>query len=219
MEIFGITEESILELLRPLYGFCDAGDYWGITIDGHAKNDLGMTPLDGDTSLYIKPNGEDVDGIMGNYIDDGAHGGNEEFQKHTEKTLSRFDSKHREWDEFEFFGTYLRSQEYGSFTVDQTSYCKKIKQCLVPDDATFQLFRSNRATFAWIGHTRPDMCCLINRAAQVTEATFSKDEIRELNKGIGAVCNSSDVCLKYLLLDKATLHMRVYTDASFCHKR
>lgn len=34
---FGLTQKDILELLRPIYGKTDAGDYWGVTVDRPAK--------------------------------------------------------------------------------------------------------------------------------------------------------------------------------------
>lgn len=61
----------------------------------HAKDDLGLIPLRGDPSLYIKRNEQDVDGVMGVYVDDSCIAGNENMQQLTEKTLQRFDSKPR----------------------------------------------------------------------------------------------------------------------------
>lgn len=87
LEGFGLEEHEILELLRLLYGTCDAGDCWGVTVQRHITGDLKMILTAGDPSLYLKQNNEDVDGIMGNYIDGAALAGNEAFQKLTEKRL------------------------------------------------------------------------------------------------------------------------------------
>lgn len=71
----------------------DAGDYWGVTVDRHAKQDLGFVPLLGIPSLYVKRNDEDLDGLLGMYVDDGALGGDSSMQELTELTLKKFDSK------------------------------------------------------------------------------------------------------------------------------
>ena len=218
LEAFGLEEHEIMELLRPLYGTCDSGDYWGVTVQRHITDDLKMTPTAGDPSLYLKRNKGDIDGIMGNYIDDGALAGNEAFQRLTEKTLVKFDSKPREWDNFEFFGAFIKTQDNGELTVDQIGYAKKLKP--LPMDATFHQFRSYRAVFAWLGHTRPDVCCAINRAAQVTPETYSKskrEKLNEINTAILKVKRSTDLCLRFRNLHLDTLHMRVYTDASFAN--
>lgn len=64
MAHLGISGDEVLEILKPIYGMTNAGDYWGVTIDRHAKDDLGLIPLLVDPSLYIKRNDEDVDGVM-----------------------------------------------------------------------------------------------------------------------------------------------------------
>eukprot|EP00737_Agarophyton_chilense_P004887 gb/GEZJ01006601.1/.p1 GENE.gb/GEZJ01006601.1/~~gb/GEZJ01006601.1/.p1 ORF type:complete len:152 (+),score=15.83 gb/GEZJ01006601.1/:55-510(+) len=46
--ILGLNEEHILRPLSPINGTCDAGDYWDVTIDRHAKKDLVSKPISGD---------------------------------------------------------------------------------------------------------------------------------------------------------------------------
>lgn len=70
LDIIGITEDELLQLLRPLYGVCDAGDYWGVTIHFHAERDLGMTPSLGDPALYLSVSDGELEGLMAIYVDD-----------------------------------------------------------------------------------------------------------------------------------------------------
>ena len=100
---FRISEKEIPQLLRPIYDMTDASDYWGVTVDNHAKNDLGLVPLLGDPSLYIKRNEEDVDGLLGMCVDDRCLAGNEKMQQLTKLTLKKFESRPHQWDNFEFF--------------------------------------------------------------------------------------------------------------------
>lgn len=86
LKTFGLNEDDLLELNKPLYGLCDAGDYWGVTIDEHLINDLGMCPVLGDSSLYIKRSSGCLDGMTGTYVDDCLNAGTSEFEKLTEHT-------------------------------------------------------------------------------------------------------------------------------------
>ena len=74
---------------------------------------------------------------------------------------------------------------------------------------------STRATLAWVAHSRPDLCCAINRAAQVTSTSFCKQHIQEFNKAVQYAKANKELGLSYSHLDKDSLHLRVYADASF----
>ena len=64
-KFFGVQDDEVLELLLPLYGMSDSGDYWLTTVDKHAKNYLGLKSTAGDPSLYFyKPNSK-TEGVMG----------------------------------------------------------------------------------------------------------------------------------------------------------
>ena len=99
--LMGVCDDQILKLKRPVYGTCDANDYWALTIDRNIKRELEMNALVGDKSLYIR-NDKDGKGILGQYVDDGLMAGDENFQLIANKTLKRFESKERKYDEFDF---------------------------------------------------------------------------------------------------------------------
>jgi hypothetical protein len=42
LDYFEMTSDEVLQLLRPLYGLADAGDYWNATMVDHMLNDLGL---------------------------------------------------------------------------------------------------------------------------------------------------------------------------------
>ena len=210
---FGLDEDEILELLKPIYGMTDAGHYWGVTVDRHVKHDLGLVPLLGDPSLYVKRNEEDLDGLLGMYVDDSFIGGNDSMQELTKLSLKKFDSKERVWDNFEFFGTSIQSYADGSFSVTQQEYTKKLKP--IPQEASFACFRSYRSVLAWIGCTRPDALCAINKAAPVTEKTFGTEKLKSFNRTVKHLKGTHSRCFPFSPLKKDFLNMRVYTDASF----
>ena len=99
------------------------------------------------------------------------------------------------------------------FELNQCSYIDQLQQ--IPSNADFTIYRSARAKVSWICHTRPDICCAVNRACQVSELKFQKRHIRSLNKLIRRIKNSKSMVLKYHKLDINSLHIRVYSDASF----
>lgn len=151
LKYFQLEENDIHHLLKPIYDTPDAVDYCGITMDRHAREDLQLEPTRGDSSLYIRSNDEDVDSVMGNYVDDGFFAGSEGMEELTEKMLKRFDSKPRARDNFEFFGTEIKILASSSFSIRQESYAKQLQ--LVPSDASLEYLHSLCASFVWVGHT------------------------------------------------------------------
>jgi len=71
---FGIENGELLQLLKPLYGVADFWDYRDVTFATHVKKDLGMSPLNGDPALFITPNEDNVDGILGACVEDECMG-------------------------------------------------------------------------------------------------------------------------------------------------
>lgn len=54
MANFGWQVDELLELKRPLYDRCDAGDYWSETMNLHIVNDLGINETAGGSSLDVR---------------------------------------------------------------------------------------------------------------------------------------------------------------------
>ena len=145
---FRVTGDVLLQILRALYGVTDAGDYWCVTSDKHIKDDLSMVPTEIDPSLYIKEGSEHTDGLLGTYEDDSLLCGDKSLQELTERTLQRFESRPRQWDDIDFLGVHVSTKgtENGrEFLMSQPEYVAKVT--LVPTDISFEPFRSIRALF------------------------------------------------------------------------
>lgn len=164
LDIFGLKKGELFELNKPLYGICDAGDYWGVTMDEHIVNDLHMTPMAGDAALYVKKNevGETI-GITGTYVDDSLNSRTPEFEKLSESTLKMFESKPRLYDRFDFFGAQIDTSNGAVLFLTQSYYINSLD--VLPISATFADFRRARALFSWILHSRPDVAIIANLAA------------------------------------------------------
>ena len=212
---FGVRDDEVLQVLLPLYGLPDAGDYWDVTVLDHVENELGMEPLVGDPRLFVKDGSNALQGLLGGCVDDFLMGGDTYFQTLTEKTLQRSESKPRVWDNMEFIGVSIKTAPGPPrvLSIDQTGYIDAARK--LPLSISYDKFVSLRAAFAWLAHSRPDLCCAINRAAQVTASTFRKEHIKELNKAIKHANATKTLSLMYAPLDKETLHLLVYADASF----
>ncbi|OSX76619.1 hypothetical protein BU14_0183s0011 [Porphyra umbilicalis] len=166
--LFDISETEVLKLDLP-------------------PNDLGMMPLTSDPALYVKWQPEHtLSGLLGAYVDDCLMGGDDAFAALTQRTLTRFQGKPRMLDNAEFVGVHITTVASGvpHFAIDQRAYVDNLER--LPLDASFTMFLSARARVAWLTHTRPDLCCGINLAAQVTEATYSVTACRRVVHSIMA---------------------------------
>lgn len=218
--LFDLADDEILRIELPLYGVCDAGDYWHATLTAYLEKDLQMTPLTSDPALYFKhgPNHE-LAGLLGAYVDDCLMAGNSHFQEATKSMLIKFQGKQRVWDNTEFVGVQVSTTRAKPtyLTLDQVTYVDHVQ--LLPTDAPFLKFSSARASVAWLGHSRPDLCCGINQMAQVTEEAYDRTAARALNALIKKAKAGRDISLTYPKLDRTTLRLRVYADSAFANNK
>lgn len=140
-----------------------------MTICNHVERDLGMTSTTGDPALFIKEECNEIDSRLCYIVDDIAMGANEQFQSLTAKTPEMFDAKERCYDSMDFVGVSIKTipTTPQSVTIGQSAYVEA--GSLLPLSVSFDEFQSSRASFGWLAHSRPDLCCSIDRAAQVTD--------------------------------------------------
>jgi hypothetical protein len=179
---FELGSDVVLKLLKPLYGLCDSGDNWSKTLSDHLQNDFNMKSTTGDPAMFYKAVNDKIAGVTSAYVDDLLMAGTKEFEKETELTSQKFVSRKREYDQVRFAGTEIDKTGDG-FIVHQREYCSKIP--LLKPTSDFQEFSSIRARLSWATHTRPDICCAVNQAAQVTQSRFDEDPttyVKDINK-------------------------------------
>ncbi len=212
---FNLKPNELLELLKPLYGLAESGDYWGRSFRYHLIEELGMQTGVSDASLFYKKLGERLVGLCGNYVDDTLHAGTKEYSDLCKKTEKKFKCKERDWDNLQFAGVEIETKESG-FEVHQKRYIQKITE--LSHDATYADFRSLRAKLAWTNNSRPDISCSVALLTQVTEDVFNTDRstyVKKINAIVKHLKTNPDVTLKYPKLDKESLQLTVYSDASF----
>eukprot|EP00171_Calliarthron_tuberculosum_P004827 IDg4827t1 len=180
------------------------------TFNSFLKDDLELTPLSGDPALHIKKENSVTTGILGAYVDDSMFAVGPGFEYCIDRIKQRFDAKSLEWDNVDFIGirTETDTTADGSyvFKMYQPEHLEKLDE--LGNDITYERFRSVRACVGWLAHSRPELCCSINRAAQVTDASFEPRHVKDLNKAIRYAKESKSIRLRYGSLDMSSLHLR-----------
>ncbi len=177
-----------------------------------------MLPTDGDLSLYARHIGGRLSGLSGVYVDDTIQTGDEKFKKWTERTGRRFDTTPRKFGSAKFFGmTFQQSEDRKEITADMDDYIAKLSLAHIP--CTFEVFRSKRAQLSWMTNCRLDVACAVSQCAQVTQKEYDREhDPRQLNRIIRHL-KRHKVKVKFPQLDRKTLHIRAYSDASHANNR
>lgn len=212
---FHLNSDQLLKLLKPLYGLADAGDYWDIIMARHLNQDFSMDRTALDISLFFNSIQGKLAGLSGTYVDDGIHAGTPEVLQECNKTQTKFKSRARELDNFTFAGIKVENTTAG-ICLHQENYARALNP--LPAECTFREFRSCRQKMQWLVHTRPDIACAVNKSTQVTEENFAQRHIDGINKAIKHVHTNPSRGLLQCKLDIDSVHLRVYSDASFADK-
>lgn len=88
----------------------------------------------------------------------------------------------------------------------------------LPFDSSWADFRSLRAKLSWTTNYRPDISCSVAKLAQVTQETYkteTKVYFKNINNIIIHLTANSYITLKFAKLDRESLKLRVYSDASY----
>lgn len=147
--------------------------------------------------------------MTGAYVDDTIGTGDKAFEKESEATGDRFQSKPREVGNFQFAGIQIEEIN-GGYLMHQQRYAQRIPP--LPKHCTFNEFRSKRHELAWLTHTRPDISAAVNLAAQVTEPKFDKKNVKELNDVIKRAHANTKRGIRQQRLAKESHSLRVFTD-------
>ena len=129
-----LGRDQLLRLLKPLYGLTDSGDYWHQTFSRHLKEYLTMRPTAGDLSLYIRRIHDELEGLVGAYVDDSIGTGTTDFENESRITEKKFQSKPREMDRFTFAGIEIEPLDDG-YLLHQRTFASRIK--MLSKDCSF----------------------------------------------------------------------------------
>lgn len=88
---FELGSDQCLQVLRPLYGLCDAENLWHQSLDEHHWKELSITPFRVDPALYPSSANNTLTGLSGTYADDSPRTGTDSFRRHCRRTNENFE--------------------------------------------------------------------------------------------------------------------------------
>lgn len=210
---FQLSAGQLLQVLRPLYGLADSGDYWHATFLKHLKKYIVMQSTACEFPLFFRYVNNTLQGMVATHVDDTLSAGNKTFQEMSKITSQRFYSKPRNYDTLSFAGVTIETREDRSRIMHQAQHANKIEP--LEKGSTFERFRSRRHELAWILHTRPDITASASILSQVTQETFFPNHITQLNKAIKLIKQNPKLRLIVHQLDIDFLRIISYAVASF----
>ena len=152
---FELDPSECFELLKPLYGLCDAGDLWFQSLHNHLLSDLHLEPTKCDPSLYLSIRKGELIGINGSYVDNLLRTGTRDFRSEWELTHRKFGTSGNEVPTFTFAGFRMSSNGDNSYRIDQNFYLPEL--VAIENSIEFSTSRSMRMKIAWLANTPPDV--------------------------------------------------------------
>jgi hypothetical protein len=228
-----LNKGAVLKVLKPLYGVPEAGNHWFSTYHSHHINELSMKQSTYDPCLLynIKPFG-----VVGLQTDDTLFVADVDFAKLEEQKLGRAQFLAKERDiltttsPLKFNGGLIKLEPDG-VTLTQERQCKNLKPvrkeptsttssrgATRADLSTREQYIAQRARGAYIATVcQPEAAYALAVAAQSTETT--PEDIKALNKRIQWQIENPSRGLRFIALEKESLRLLVFTDASFANNK
>jgi hypothetical protein len=228
----GLGEDSVLQVLKPLYGVPEAGNHWFKTYHSHHVNQLNMDQSTYDPCLLQS---NEPFGVVGLQTDDTLFLADDPFAEAEERELhkAKFLAKEREQLTAEtplrFNGGLIRLVPDG-ITLTQERQCENLStigtksatstgsrgvtRTLTPKDQ----YIAQRARGAYIASVcQPEASFDLSFAAQVINPV--ENDAKALNRRLEWQINNPRRGLKFVKLDTSTLQLLVFTDASFANNK
>ena len=232
-ERLNLTDDSVLKVVKPLYGVPEAGNHWFKTYHSHHTNELAMEQSTYDPCLLYS---NQPFGVVGLQTDDTLFVGDDDFAVKEQLGLEKagFLAKEREQlttdHDLKFNGGIIHVDDAG-ITLTQVRQCKNLKTVSENNTTTTSIrgavrqdlsikdqYVAQRARGAYIASVcQPEAAYDLSVAAQAVEPT--KNDVTNLNKRIRWQIENSARGLRFVTLDKTSLRLLAFTDASFANNR
>ena len=166
--------------------------------------------------LYGQRAGEPVNAVVALQVDDVFGHGDTAFLEMEEKQSTRLECKPRKelhaGDEVFFNGCLISVSKNGTYSVNQSRKLRKLQAPTSQKDLVIV-----RALVQYIASfTRPDLCA----GAQLLSTEVSNpnaDTYRKMEKRVCRCQNTNQIGLKFVNLDKESLRLQLFTNASFAN--
>ena len=215
---------KVWKLKKCLYGLKDASRNWYENVK-ISMIELNCEVSKLDPALFIYKENSEVRGFLGAHVDDFLFAGTKSFHTNViRKLIEKFSVGKHEMEKFLYTGFNI-SQEEERIVLDQTNYVDKLEVRKVSAERLkekkdtlssmeYTDLRRYVGALNWIVRaTRPDLSFdLINLSTK-----FNNGTVEDLNKARKIIRSLPQVENKIVFrkLDKQSLFIRVYTDASF----
>jgi hypothetical protein len=209
-----LDETELVQLLKPLYGLSESGDYWASTLNDVLLSRMNLTQAQSDMTVFFRKLATRLVLIHGSHVDDIIHAApREELDTAIQELREHFETKEPEYDHFPFAGTDVDGTEY---SLSQSGYISRLKK--VPIPCSWDTFQSRRAAVAYVKSTRPDIAADISIQSSVTKQEFTDHHADMLNALISRLHQTRDAALQFPKLEWSSLYLLVYTDGSFASR-
>jgi hypothetical protein len=228
-----LQDDSVLKVVKPLYGVPEAGNHWFKTYHSHHIKNLQMQQSTYDPCLLYSTDPFGVVGLQTDdtlFIGDNAFAGMEQEQLEKAGFLAKDRDALTSTSSIKFNGGIIQLEANNTISLSQERQCANLR--LIGDSksttSTRGTIRSNltlkdqyiaqRARGAYVASVcQPEASYDLSVAAQSSEHT--NDDIKLLNKRLQWQIENSGRGLQFVKLDKASLKLLVFTDASFANNK
>lgn len=213
-DIIELDQNELIQILKPLYGLSESGDYWCETNSKFHIHELLMQQATGDFGLFFKTIMDKLVCISGSYVDDILQAGTAEEKKIIQqKFKEKFDATFSDKKTFTYTGMKVDTSNPQLRTLSQSEYINRLEY--LDKNASFKKYRSLRARLIWVVNTRPDICAAVSIFSTITESCHKMQDNINLNKIVKHLKSTCNIKLKYPKLDLSSLRLLVYSDSSF----
>lgn len=232
-----LDSDSVLKVVKPLYGVPEAGAHWFNTYHTHHIKNLSMKTSTYDPCLLYASGDAKGFGIIGLQTDDSliladdAFALEEEKQLHRAKLLAKQREKLTFTNPIKFNGGQINLQKDKSIRLSQERQCKSIrlidikktdvanaKGVIRKDVTPVDQYVAQRARGAYVATVcQPEAAFDLSHAAQIIDPL--DEDAKILNKRLQWQIDHCSRGLRYVRLDPSTLKLVVFTDASFANNR
>jgi hypothetical protein len=216
------SPNTIMIVLKPLYGIPEAGTHWWATYHKHHQEKLFMVTSTYDPCLLITTT-ENAFGIVGMQTDDTLILGSEEFSilENDELTKANLSAKPKEVlcsNTPLIFNGCILTQHEDAMELRQKEQAKKLKLVDAKSENFKHEYMEQRARGAYIATIcQPEAAFDLSVAAQHQNPTES--EATALNKRLDWQMKHMDRGIRYIALDLATIKLFVFVDGSFANNK
>jgi hypothetical protein len=213
--------DTLLEVIRPLYGIAEAGAYWFRTYQEHHIKELKMKPSTFDPCLLFRTGGPETFGITGLQTDDTFSFVTKDLSRTEEEKIARFRAKEKtvleEKKPLEFNGGRIELCE-GDIRFSQKGQVNQLRTIDPAAEDAAQQYVAQRARGAYISSIcQPEAAFDLSTAAQVREP--EKDDFAALNARIQWQIDNPARGLRFIPLDLSCAKLYIFTDGSFANNK